>query len=54
MGDETGLDGAQWIIEGLLNGNYHIVDRWSPEEGSIRAIGLHFLKLSDLKVDEIY
>jgi hypothetical protein len=25
-----GLDGAQWMLEGLSDGRYHIVDRWSP------------------------
>lgn len=28
-----GLDGAQWIIEGVKSGRYHIVDRWSPGTG---------------------
>jgi len=28
-----GLDGAQWVMEGIVDGNYHLVDRWSPEEG---------------------
>jgi len=25
-----GLDGAQWMLEGLSDGRYHVVDRWSP------------------------
>jgi hypothetical protein len=43
---KTVVDGAQWIIEGARNGTYHIVDRWSPEDGEIRALGL--LILNDL------
>lgn len=39
-----GLDGAQWIVEGAKNGNYHIVDRWSPKDGPVRVIGLLMLK----------
>ena len=30
--NETGLggfDGARWIIEGVKNGKYHVVDRWA-------------------------
>lgn len=27
-----GLDGAQWIVEGVKLGRYHIIDRWSPED----------------------
>jgi hypothetical protein len=38
--EDRGVDGAQWIIEGVRNGTYHIVDRWSPEDGQIRALGL--------------
>jgi len=31
--DGVGCDGAQWIIEAAKGGQYHVVDRWSPEEG---------------------
>lgn len=34
------LDGAQWVLEGVRGGNYKIVDRWSPEKGPIRDLGL--------------
>jgi hypothetical protein len=35
------LDGAQWIFEGIKEGRYHIVDRWSPDrtDDPIRIIG---------------
>jgi hypothetical protein len=52
-----GLDGAQWIIEGARKGTYHIVDRWSPENGAVRTIGLSMIKeLAKLKVPskEVY
>jgi hypothetical protein len=29
-----GLDGAQWIMEGVIDREYHAVDRWVPEHGS--------------------
>jgi hypothetical protein len=46
-----GLDGGQWIIEGVKDGNYHIVDRWSPEGGPVRTIGLLMLhKLAKVKI----
>jgi len=46
-----GLDGAAWVIEGAKNGSYHIVDRWSPDHGSVRIIGLLMLhKLVKLKI----
>jgi len=31
--ESLGLDGVQWIIEGVKNGNYHIVDHWAPRAG---------------------
>ncbi len=35
------LDGAHWIFEGVKQGDYHIVDRWSPNriDDPIRVIG---------------
>ena len=54
--DETrmGFDGAQWIVEGVKDGNYHIVDRWSPERGEIRAIGLAMIKKLAKLHEEVY
>jgi hypothetical protein len=34
------LDGARWIVEAVWNGTYKIVDRWSPEKGPIKTLGL--------------
>lgn len=28
----AGLDGTQVILEGVRNGKYHVVDRWSPRQ----------------------
>lgn len=49
-----GTDGAQWILEGLIDGNYHVVDRWSG--GVIEPFCLELLNLTSLKIkeDEIY
>jgi len=51
------MDGAQWILEGVQDGNYHIVDRWSPTKGAYRALCLFFVrKLARLRVprDQVY
>ncbi|MBN2729688.1 MAG: hypothetical protein JXR53_10730 [Bacteroidales bacterium] len=29
-----GLDGSQWILEGKISKNYHVVDRWTPSSKS--------------------
>jgi len=55
--EETGSDGARWIIEGVKNGQYHVVDRWSPANGVARELGLMFafgLARLQLSKDEIY
>ena len=48
---ERGFDGAQWILEGVKGGRYHIVDRWTPQSGSFREACLYSLKLSGLAID---
>ncbi|NIT03983.1 hypothetical protein GTO10_03580 [Candidatus Saccharibacteria bacterium] len=49
-----GLDGAEWIIEGVNGGRYHVVNRWTPEEGEFRKAALYLLRLSKLEVEDIY
>jgi hypothetical protein len=52
-----GADGAQWIVEGVDQGKYRLVDRWSPQKDPVRELGLYFLRdLSglDMKAEEIY
>lgn len=53
----TGMDGSKWIIEGVRSGEYHVVDRWTPEMGKYRELGLYFMDdLMDLKMprDEVF
>jgi hypothetical protein len=33
---EVRCDGSQWVLEGLKKGKYHVVDRWTPSDGSDR------------------
>jgi hypothetical protein len=46
------LDGSEWVIEGVKNGQYHAVNRYCPEVKSFEAIGLYLVRLSGLKVRE--
>jgi len=47
----VGLDGAEWVLEGVSEGNYHVVVRWSPEKGSYRKLCLFFIHdLAQLKI----
>lgn len=43
-GDMLGLDGAQWVLEGLAGRRYHVVDRWSPGSDGADA---HFRALAE-------
>ena len=47
-----GTDGAQWIIEGIKNGKYHLVDRYGGDE--IRKLGLFLISISKLDYGNIY
>jgi hypothetical protein len=54
---EVNLDGAQWILEGIKDGQYHVADRWSPENGPVRTLGIIMLiDLANLKLlyEEVY
>jgi len=41
---KLGCDGAEWIIEAVRDGKYHIISRWSPTEGSAYALGMELIK----------
>jgi hypothetical protein len=38
------LDGAQWIFEALTADRYHVIDRWSPDSGPVRELGLYMVR----------
>jgi len=47
----VGVDGAEWVLEGIKNGQYHVVDRWSPDKGEVRTLGIVMLiDLAKLKL----
>jgi hypothetical protein len=49
--ESIGYDGSEWILEGKKAGNYHVVERWTPREGSRFYECCEFLiKLTDLKI----
>ncbi len=46
-----GIDGARWILEVLIDGEYHVVDRWSG--GAIKPLCLELLNLTKLKIKNV-
>jgi hypothetical protein len=52
-GDENAIPAcrAHWILEGVKNGQYHVVDRCSPDQTDpVRMIGMRMIKLGSLRV----
>lgn len=42
---------AHWILEGIRNGQYHVVDRCSPDQADpVRVVGIMAMKLGSLRV----
>jgi len=41
-----GTDGSQWVIEGVCDGRYHVVRRFSPQDGPAMEIGMALIELA--------
>lgn len=57
LNDQKGTDGSQWIIEGVKGGRYHVIDRWTPQNGIAHELGLMLaFDLAKMKIpkDEVY
>jgi hypothetical protein len=52
--ENLGFDGVSWVMEGVKDGRYHIVVRWSPEAGKYREAALFLVKLANLSLPNIY
>lgn len=53
----TGCDGSEWILEASRRGDYHVVDRWSPETGPLHELGLYVVRTLgkiDVPSDKVY
>ncbi len=44
------LDGAEWILEQVVDGKHHVVERYCPEDVKLHKIGFLLVKLSTLKI----
>jgi hypothetical protein len=54
VGCDMGMDGAQWILEVVENGEYSFYERWSPTTGNIRNVGLYMLRLTEWDLEPVY
>jgi hypothetical protein len=44
-------DGAQWVMEGVRSGRYHVVDRWTPRSGAYREAALWLVSRAGLQIE---
>jgi hypothetical protein len=45
---QSGMDGAQYILEGVRRGEYHVVDRWSPQASTYLGVCKHLIRLAGI------
>jgi hypothetical protein len=50
--DRLGADGEELIVEGVTDGRYHVVDRWTPEAGAYRELCRTLLDLSGIDLGQ--
>jgi hypothetical protein len=52
--DRGGMDGSKWILEANINGQYKVIDRWTPNSGINYIIGNYLITLSGERIDNLY
>jgi hypothetical protein len=50
--DRLGADGEELIVEGVKDGRYHVVDRWTPEAGAYLELCRTLLDLSGMDLGQ--
>jgi hypothetical protein len=48
--DRFGFEGAQWLLEGAEDGQYQVVERWSPKPGPYRDVGLLLIEFTGIAI----
>ena len=43
----------EWILEGVSEGRYHAVDRWTPRDGDFREACIYLLELAGVETDTL-
>lgn len=51
--DRFGAEGAEWIVEGAENGQYQVIERWSPKAGPYRSMCQVLLDLAGFRISEL-
>jgi len=53
MDTDIGPDGATWVLEGVREGRYQFVQRWSPSSGDFRDACIYMLELSGIDTGQL-
>jgi len=51
---DWGIDGSSWMLEAISGDGYRFIDRWSPQEGSMRDVGFALADLTGWQFEEVY
>jgi len=49
-----GLDGSEWLVEGVDSAGYHFREAWSPDKGPVRDVGMAMLTLTGWTFPKFY
>jgi hypothetical protein len=49
--ERLGTDGSRWVVEGRLGATYHVVDRWSPDQGPFHRLCSTFAHLGGVRAN---
>ncbi len=44
--ENIGTDGSTWILEACVDGDHHVVVRWTPGEGTVRRTGMELIEFA--------
>jgi hypothetical protein len=47
-----GMDGTQWVLEGVRNREYHVVDRLSPKDSDFARVCIFLIALTPMNLEE--
>jgi hypothetical protein len=53
--DVFGFDGSRWVVEGVKDGRYHVVQRWTPDSSNpVGRLGRHFHEVANWEPTDVY
>ncbi len=47
-----GMDGIQWVLEGVRNHEYHVADRLSPKDSDFARVCIFLMTLTPINLEK--